>query len=722
MVYRASTLAIGTLLSVTLRSRVRAIGAAFAAWLLFVYVSDLGSIGLAIARGLAPAQLFALALLNPVEQARVAGTLALTDRLEVLGPVGIFALDHLGRDRSVGAAPQSARVDSAGAAPRRSADLQKGGALVKRILAIGLPALAVIGVIVFWPRATRGRKPLQLGRDACARCRMQLSTPRLRRGGARPQGPAHHLRRRRLPASGHVGAPRRSRRRGSRTTTRGASVPITKAAFVRASRVATPMNYGVLAFSDEAGARRFAAAEGGEVATLEQLLNDKERFTRPHARCDQAAGSGRCTDKDSRAGKPLYIRECAGCHGERGDGAGPAAAFLDPEAARLHQEAVQAAHHRRTGARHRRRAPHHRARHPRLGDAVVRLPHARRAEQDRRLRARRRRRARRAGACGRSIPARRHPRRRNRSSAARRSTRRCSAALATARSAAATDPPPPALHDDDGVAIKVRDFTGRVSSAAAASARISTTASSPAWTGRRCPPSATSIQGADRWALVDYVLSLRVAPAAAERPSDPILAGRQVAEKFSCRGCHVLDDGKGGDVGPDLRVSGQKLGSDWVRTFLKDPRDYGKIYHVAPAAHAASSRSPTTRSTCWRTISPPWASGRTRRSWHPIRRKFPQAKLDLGKNILLLRCVQCHTLGKVIVVPLATQQGPDLARVAPRVDYEWARHWIMDSRKIDPKTRMTDPGITPEQVDAVRMFVWKTSIENQPTKTAAAAP
>jgi hypothetical protein len=81
---------------VLLRSRVRAIGAAFAAWLGFVYVSDLGSIGLAVARGLRPGQLFALALLNPVEQARVAGTLALTDRLDVLGPVGIFALDHLG--------------------------------------------------------------------------------------------------------------------------------------------------------------------------------------------------------------------------------------------------------------------------------------------------------------------------------------------------------------------------------------------------------------------------------------------------------------------------------------------------------------------------------------------------------------------------------------------------------------------------------------------------
>ncbi|MFN8544945.1 MAG: ABC transporter permease [Candidatus Binatia bacterium] len=92
----AATLAIGTLLSVALRSRARVIGAAFSVWLLIVYVSDLGTIGLAIARSLAPGQVFLLALLNPVEQARVLGTLALTDRLEVLGPVGIFGIDHLG--------------------------------------------------------------------------------------------------------------------------------------------------------------------------------------------------------------------------------------------------------------------------------------------------------------------------------------------------------------------------------------------------------------------------------------------------------------------------------------------------------------------------------------------------------------------------------------------------------------------------------------------------
>lgn len=92
----AATLGMGTLLSVALGTRARVIGAAFSAWLVLVYVSDLGVIGLAIARSLRPAQVFVLALLNPVEQARVLGTLLLSDRLDVLGPVGVFCLDTLG--------------------------------------------------------------------------------------------------------------------------------------------------------------------------------------------------------------------------------------------------------------------------------------------------------------------------------------------------------------------------------------------------------------------------------------------------------------------------------------------------------------------------------------------------------------------------------------------------------------------------------------------------
>jgi Cu-processing system permease protein len=96
MLLGAATLAIGTLLSVLLCARAKVVGAAFAIWLALVYVSDLGTIGLTVAAGLGPAQVFVLALLNPVEQARVLGTLALSGGLEVLGPAGLFGLDRFG--------------------------------------------------------------------------------------------------------------------------------------------------------------------------------------------------------------------------------------------------------------------------------------------------------------------------------------------------------------------------------------------------------------------------------------------------------------------------------------------------------------------------------------------------------------------------------------------------------------------------------------------------
>jgi Cu-processing system permease protein len=93
----AAPLGLGRLRSLALRARARVVGAAFSAWLALVYVSDLGVIGLTIARNLQPAQVFVLALANPVEQARVLGTLLLSDRLDVLGPVALFGLDLLGQ-------------------------------------------------------------------------------------------------------------------------------------------------------------------------------------------------------------------------------------------------------------------------------------------------------------------------------------------------------------------------------------------------------------------------------------------------------------------------------------------------------------------------------------------------------------------------------------------------------------------------------------------------
>jgi cytochrome c2 len=165
-------------------------------------------------------------------------------------------------------------------------------------------------------------------------------------------------------------------------------------------------------------------------------------------------------------------------------------------------------------------------------------------------------------------------------------------------------------------------------------------------------------------------------------------------------------------------VSGQKLGSDWVRAWLHDPRAWGKVYMWRAQRMPRLALSDDEVDVLARYLA---AMGHRKDApvTPPDPAQFPQAKLDLGKNIFLLRCTECHTLGNVIVTPLPKQQGPDLVRVANRVDFDWAKKWISNPHAVDPKTRMTVPGITPEQVDAVRMFIWKTAIENGPTKSAA---
>ena len=98
---------------------------------------------------------------------------------------------------------------------------------------------------------------------------------------------------------------------------------------------------------------------------------------------------------------------------------------------------------------------------------------------------------------------------------------------------------------------------------------------------------------------------------------------------------------------------------------------------------------------------------------------FPQAKVDAGKNTFVLVCAQCHSLGTVVQTPLASQQGPDLIHVAGRVDWDWARRWITNPQAIDPKTKMLIPtALSSDDVDNVRMFVWKTSLEAKTVSTA----
>jgi mono/diheme cytochrome c family protein len=414
------------------------------------------------------------------------------------------------------------------------------------------------------------------------------------------------------------------------------------------------------------------------------------------------------TDVDAMAGKALYQRWCSGCHGERGDGAGPAAEFLDPRPRDFTKKVFKF-----------RTTPS--GQPPATAD-VLRVIER--------------------GVAGTAMPPFTFLPEADRKKIAAYVLYVADLIDGPEPTPIAEPGTPPAttaetiargkqfytdsgcnschgdggkgdgstdLKDADGRPIKARDLTEGVYRGGGERVdlyyRIAT-----GLDGTPMPGYGDALGTPDLFAMVDYVVSLKAAPAATPLPADPIAAGREVTARHGCRGCHVLDDGNGGDVGPDLRFSALKLDPTWERAFLKAPDEYGKIY---PWRVWAMPRIPVTQEeidALGRYIA---AMGK-----HPDKpiappdaQAFPAAKLEEGKNLFVLRCAQCHALGKVIETPLAAQQGPDLIRVVGRLDYAWAKDWILDPKKIDPKTRMTATDFTPEQADAVRMFVWKTSIE-----------
>lgn len=156
-----------------------------------------------------------------------------------------------------------------------------------------------------------------------------------------------------------------------------------------------------------------------------------------------------------------------------------------------------------------------------------------------------------------------------------------------------------------------------------------------------------------------------------------------------------------------------------MEKFLKAPREVGKIYPWR------SYRMPDLRLTdeevqvLVRYVA---ATGkRTEAAYNlPDPSTFPSNRVETGKNLFGIVCAQCHALGKVVETPVAAQQGPDLINASHRVDFEWEKKWVSDPKKVDPKTRMTLSPITPDQVEGVRMFVWKTSMEAGGTTTASA--
>ena len=425
------------------------------------------------------------------------------------------------------------------------------------------------------------------------------------------------------------------------------------------------------------------------------------------------------TDADASAGKAAYLRECSGCHGERGDGRGSAAPFLDPRP----RDFTKGAFKFRTTPSGQPPATADLLRTVERGLPGTAMPSFAflPADERRQIVAYVLRLADQLdGPEPTRVPPPGAPPAASADAIAKGKQLYADAGCASCHGLAGT-PDAQATKDlknTDGTPTRARDLTADRFRGGEEPTdvyhRIVTGID-----GAPMPAFADAVPEPELWTLVAYVQSLRQPRPAGPLPADPVAAGRTVAARYGCGGCHKLDDGQGGDVGPDLRLSGRKLQPDWVRGFLRAPRDAGKIYpwRVArmPALQLTEEEIAAEVAYLGVIGKRPAGAGAL-----PDPATFPAARVEEGKNMFVLRCSQCHALGTIVATPVASQQGPDLIHVARRVDYAWSKEWISDPRKWDPNTRMQVTEITPAQIDSVRMFLWKVSMDAAPQRGGVA--
>lgn len=95
-VLAAGMLGVGMLISSVVAKGSSALGVSVFAWLALAFLGDLGIMGTAVATRLPVSALFATALLNPIEAFRLAALTSFSGSLDVLGPVGSYAIDRFG--------------------------------------------------------------------------------------------------------------------------------------------------------------------------------------------------------------------------------------------------------------------------------------------------------------------------------------------------------------------------------------------------------------------------------------------------------------------------------------------------------------------------------------------------------------------------------------------------------------------------------------------------
>ena len=198
-------------------------------------------------------------------------------------------------------------------------------------------------------------------------------------------------------------------------------------------------------------------------------------------------------------------------------------------------------------------------------------------------------------------------------------------------------------------------------------------------------------------------------------------AGRAIANRYNCRGCHVLED-RGGAIRdviaerrmaetdetlpaalayapPDLQSEGARVQPDWLYRFFKEPSPVRPWLNVRMPTFAFDDTqlNALTAYFALRDEAPyPFEDV------FSVAHSYPDELVRQGEELAAnrsgsLQCWQCHVRGGVNPLGDASRWSPDLAMAAERLRPAWIDQWIKDPQSLQPGTRMPQfyPDLSP---------------------------
>ena len=180
-------------------------------------------------------------------------------------------------------------------------------------------------------------------------------------------------------------------------------------------------------------------------------------------------------------------------------------------------------------------------------------------------------------------------------------------------------------------------------------------------------------------------------------------AGRRLAKKYNCTGCHELE-GEGGSyvdvviahegldainakqfAPPTLQAEGAKVYPDWLFEFLKQPTDIRYGLKVRMPTFGLSDDEATTLVKYFSALDDEPFPYETLELPAVTR-----AELRVGQQIFdALQCISCHpSQGEVIPEGSDKAGRPDLALAKERLKADWLIDWLKEPQTFQPGTAM----------------------------------